>query len=94
MPRWRSDGKELFFVGGDDKMMAVTVKTTAGPRPVFEAGAPTALFEAHVFTMGTNAMEYDVTADGKRFLIATAGAEGSASPPVTVVTNWSATKRK
>jgi Tol biopolymer transport system component len=45
-PRWRGDGKELFFVAEDGKMMAVPVKASAGPKPRFEAGRPVALFEA------------------------------------------------
>jgi Tol biopolymer transport system component len=91
MPRWRGDGKELFFVGADGKMMAVSVKFAVGAQPSFEAGTPTTLFEAHMVNAGTtNLFEYDVTADGKRFLIDTTGANGASAPPLTVVTNWQA----
>ncbi len=84
-PRWRGDGKELFFEAADGKMTAVPIKAIAGAKPFFEAGAPVALFDAHmVHVLG---FEYDVTADGKRFLVTTAGS-GAASPPLTVVTNW------
>jgi serine/threonine protein kinase/Tol biopolymer transport system component len=94
-PRWRGDGKELFFEAADGKMMAVPVKAAAGPKPSFEAGTPVALFDAHmVHRPAGGLIEYDVTADGKRFLINTAGGSGAASPPLTVVTNWNAGLKK
>jgi Tol biopolymer transport system component/predicted Ser/Thr protein kinase len=94
-PRWRGDGKELFFEAADGKMMAVPVKAAAGPKPSFEAGTPVALFDAHmVHRPAGGLIEYDVTADGKRFLINTTGGSGATSPPLTVVTNWTAGLRK
>jgi hypothetical protein len=74
-PRWRGDGKELFFVGTDGKMMAVEVNALAGAKPFFEPGAPEALFEVHLAQFGAPLFEYDVTSDGKRF---------SCSPPLAV----------
>jgi hypothetical protein len=51
--------------------------------------------DAHMaLSAQNNLFEYDVTADGKRFLIDTTGASGAASPPLTVVTNWTAGLRK
>ena len=91
-PRWRADGKEMFFIAADGKMMAVPVKPEAGSRPSFEAGAPVALFDAHMAP--SIDFNYDVTADGKRFLIDTIDATGVASPPLTVVTNWNAGVKK
>jgi Tol biopolymer transport system component len=97
-PRWRGDGKELFFVGGDGKMMVVAVKTVAGPKPSFEPGSPQPLLEAHLVAFGfTVVFEYDVTADGKRFLLDTIGTIGGglASPPLlNVVVNWDARLKK
>jgi Tol biopolymer transport system component/predicted Ser/Thr protein kinase len=89
-PRWRGDGKELFFEAADGKMMAVPVIAVLGAKPSFEAGAPVALFDAHIMqSPGSLGFGYEVTADGKRFLINTiAGA--AATPLLTVVTNWSA----
>jgi len=77
-------------------MMAVLVKAVTGPKPFFEAGAPVPLFAAHMAHPTPDVIiEYDVTADGKRFLIATTGGPGSASaPPLTVVTNWQAGLKK
>jgi eukaryotic-like serine/threonine-protein kinase len=94
MPRWRGDGKELFYEAADGKMMAVAVKAVAGAKPSFEAGTPVALFDAHmVHAYSNNLIEYDVTADGKRFLV-NANAPGAAAPPLTVVTNWQSGLKK
>jgi Tol biopolymer transport system component len=80
-PRWRGDGKELFFVGSDGKLMAVSVKAVTEPKPSFEPGAPVPLFETRIGEgSGHVAFQYDVTADGKRFLVATTAAGASAPP--------------
>jgi len=92
-PRWRGDGKELYFAGADGKMMAVAVKAVPGPKPSFEPGTPMALFESHILaTPGTSGVfQYDVTADGKRFLVNTTGGAGAAAaPPLTVWVSWTA----
>jgi serine/threonine protein kinase/Tol biopolymer transport system component len=82
-PRWRGDGKELFFLAPDNKMMAVTVNAKESS---LELGNAQPLFDARpATTVGTH---YDVTRDGKRFLIDMAG-EGS-SAPITLVVNWTA----
>jgi len=51
-PRWRGDGKELFFVAADGKIMAVAVKPVGGARASFEAGSPVELFDAHIVNSG------------------------------------------
>ena len=93
-PRWRADGKEMFFITPEGKMMAVPVKA----KPSFEAGTPVALFDSGIALMSESSAplyQYDVTADGKRFLIATNGNTGANSaPPLTVVTNWQAGVKK
>jgi hypothetical protein len=77
-------------------MMAAPVKGVAGAKPSFEPGTPVALFESHLASPGSNVLyEYDVTADGKRFLINATVSSGSASaPPLTVVVNWNAPQKK
>ena len=89
-PRWRRDGKELFYIADDGKLMAVDVKT--GSR--FEAGIPHALFDPRIFNVGAavNVFRYDVTPDGQRFLVNTAkqGEAATAPDAVTVVLNWTA----
>ena len=95
MPRWRGDGKELYFVAGDGKMMAVPVKAVTGPKRFFEAGASATLFDARIQHNSPNIpSEYDVTADGKRFLINTVGGSGAGSTPLlNVVVNWMAERK-
>jgi Tol biopolymer transport system component/predicted Ser/Thr protein kinase len=96
-PRWRGDGKEIFFVAADGKMMvAPVVKATFGPKPAFEAAAPQPLFETHLvqsFRSRNGMFEYDVTADGKRFLLNTV-AGGTSAPLLNVVLNWDAGLKK
>jgi hypothetical protein len=63
-PRWRRDGRELFYHAGDGKLMAVPVRSGES----LEAGAAVPLFEFRSATVGGNAA-YAVTGDGQRFLI-------------------------
>jgi serine/threonine protein kinase/Tol biopolymer transport system component len=93
-PRWRGDGKELFFVAADGKMMAVAVKATAGPRPSFEPGVPEVLFQTKLARPTNPLFEYDVTADGKRFLLDTVAGGLMSAPPLTVEVNWDAGLKK
>jgi len=81
-PQWRRDGKELFYVAADRKLMAVDVKTGA----TFEAGVPKPLFETRIFLMTNFRNHYVVGRDGQRFLINSRIEETSL--PVTVVLNW------
>ena len=83
-PRWRGDGKELFYLAPNGKMMAVEVM--AGQE--FRVGTPTPLFQAP-----PGAIVGDVTADGKRFLLVTPVGQ-SVSAPFTVVLNWTAGLKK
>ena len=91
-PRWRRDGKELFYMATDGKIMAVDVKTASR----FEAGTPHVLFESHITNpVAATAFRYDVSADGQRFLINMQARGEAASPqPVTVVLNWLAWVKK
>ena len=83
-PRWRADGKELYFIAPDGKLMAASV-TAAGV--TFAAGTPVALFPASPVTgLGTNKQEYVVSRDG-RFLI-NQPAEASTMTPITLILNW------
>jgi len=88
-PRWRRDGKELFYISPESKMMAVEVNT----QPVFQAGNPQALFLTEIVDTGirTGPMSWDIAPDG-RFLIITENAPQTSS--VTVVLNWRAGIRK
>jgi hypothetical protein len=81
-PRWRRDGKELYYIAPDQKMMVVPVKIG----PTFEPGIAVPLFETRV----TGFFAYDVSADG-RFLLTTVSESSTRnSSPITVVLNWQA----
>ena len=84
-PRWRRDGKELFYVSAEGKMMAVAV--TAGAS--FAAGSPVALFQIHQRqpVSSTDVFSYDVSGDGQRFLVNTKVDEANAAP-LSVLLNW------
>ena len=73
-PRWRRDGKELFYLAPGGKMMSVAV--ALGPE--LRAQAPVALFQGPA-----DVAFGDATADGQRFLLVERG-----SAPFTVVLNW------
>jgi Tol biopolymer transport system component len=85
-PRWRRNGKELFYISPDSKMMAVAVNT----QPVFQAGTPQALFQTDLVDTGirTGPMSWDIAPDGNRFLIITEAPGDALS--ITVATNWRA----
>jgi Tol biopolymer transport system component len=88
-PRWRRDGKEVFFIGPDSQMMAATI-TASGTS--FEAAPPVLLFEAPIVGSGntTNKQQYAVSADG-RFLI-TVPADDAAAAPMTLLQNWTSSR--
>lgn len=87
-PHWRRDGKELYYITPDRKLMAVSVKLGE----TFENGAATPLFQTEVSSF-TNANRYDVMADGQRFLI-NSSVETSKEAPFTVILNWTSTLKK
>jgi Tol biopolymer transport system component len=89
-PRWRGDGKELFYRTEDGKMMVASIKIAGG----FEAGVPKMLFAASADPLYPSlAIPYAVTRDGQRFLMNLAKDETRDSP-ITVTTNWSAALEK
>jgi len=81
-PVWARQGRELFYRSGD-KMMVVDITSAS----ILQAGTPRVLFEAR-YNQDARTRNYDVSADGQRFLMVKSG--GSA-PPVTqlnVILNW------
>jgi Tol biopolymer transport system component len=85
-PRWRRDARELFYVSADSWLMSVSF---AEGRP----GAPQRLFEVHVAPAGDPYLSnYDVTADGQRFLVKVP-AHDITSTPIHIVVNWPNAKR-
>lgn len=90
-PRWRGDGKELYYLSSDRKMM--TVPVTLGDK--FDAGIPVVLFQAtpRQPVTSTDQFVYDVSRDGQRFLINTPVKQAD-NPPMSVVLNWTAKLNK
>jgi serine/threonine protein kinase len=89
-PRWRRDGKELFFISPDGKLVAVEVRQI----PEFQVGSPKPLFQTQIWGAGgvTNGHRWDAVPDGQRFLINSATATAPSS--ITVVLNWQAGLKK
>ena len=82
-PRWRRDGRELYFLGGDGQMMAVDVEMT----PTFRLGVPRPLFQTRLNLLAAPARRYGVSGDGQRFLMnVPVGTDAVA--PITVIMNW------
>jgi Tol biopolymer transport system component len=91
-PHWRHDGKELFYITAEGKMMAVAIKAGAS----FEAGTPEPLFQTRIYGLTVSsyyAQQYDVTPDGQRFLMNVDTSDVNAAP-LTVVLNWTAGLKK
>jgi serine/threonine protein kinase/Tol biopolymer transport system component len=83
-PRWRQDGKEIFYMGPDLRLMAAEVEAKGG---TLEVGQVRPLFGATGLTSGNPL--YDVSADGQHFLLRTFPEQKSGNP-LTIVQNWTA----
>jgi Tol biopolymer transport system component len=81
-PRWRADGKELYFIASDGKLMAAPITSGAA----FAAGPPAPLFsvtpEPDLYTK----QQYAVSRDGRFLISQPVGA--STTPPITLILNW------
>jgi len=81
-PRWRRDVKELFFIGGDNKIWAVEMKVVNG---TLDPGVPKPLFAVQVRETGDR-YNYAVSSDGQRFLVN--NMLQSQVPSVNLIFNW------
>jgi Tol biopolymer transport system component len=92
-PVWRSDGRELFYLAANRDLMAVPLKTGSS----IETGTATRLFATGMSSatvlMTVTRNQYDVSADGQRFLINQQTAAGPGLP-LNVVVNWTAPLQK
>ncbi len=86
-PRWRRDGREVFYIAPDKTLMTVEVQAGSA----FEIGAPKPLFRTQIRSTDAGS-QYDVSADGQRFLINTIVPEEQSA--ITVVQNWTAGLKK
>ncbi|MET0164726.1 MAG: protein kinase, partial [Vicinamibacterales bacterium] len=83
-PRWRSDGKELYYLDLEGKLMAVNITTDSK----LESGTPRVLFDTKL-SVDPARDQFAVTPDGQRFLVQLPVAE-SEPTPITVIVNWPA----
>jgi Tol biopolymer transport system component/tRNA A-37 threonylcarbamoyl transferase component Bud32 len=81
-PVWRGDGKEIFYLGLDGKMISVPVEAGAN---FLHAGPPKPLFQTRLVPGGIR--QYDVTRDGKRFLLNVPSPD-TRDEPITIIVNW------
>jgi serine/threonine protein kinase/Tol biopolymer transport system component len=85
-PRWRPDGKELYFIAGDATLMAATV---TAPATTFDVSPPVPLFKTGIVTANEMAKHhYTVSTDG-RFVV-TEPVEESTAAPISLILNWKA----
>ena len=89
-PRWRHDGKELFFVSLNAEMMAVDITLD----PVNSPGVPHRQFQLKREVPIDQGSPYDVRPDGQQFLIFMKTQRGTQDAPITVVLNWRAELRQ
>jgi Tol biopolymer transport system component len=89
VPTWSSDGKQLFYLSPDDKMMAVDIKSSPAS---IQPGTPRALFATRSSTGVLGARLYDVAPGSRRFLVWEFG--GNTSQALTLVVNWTADLKK
>jgi len=86
-PRWRRDGKEIYYVAADHRLMVADVKAQGA---ILEVGAVRQLF-GPLLTGG--GFQYDVSADGQRFLAVTLPNQ-TTSEPLTLIQNWVSVLKK
>ncbi len=82
LPRWRADGRELFFLSGPGAVNSASTSTDAGD---FSFDPPRKLFDTRAIPKKSNL--YDVSPDGQRLLINLPN-EWAGSSPITVMTSW------
>jgi dipeptidyl aminopeptidase/acylaminoacyl peptidase len=85
-PRWRRDGREIFYMTPERRVQSVEIH----PGEAFRAGAPKPLFATQIARQPF--ASYDVTADGQRFLV-TEFVQAEAPEPITLVVDWPAALR-
>jgi serine/threonine-protein kinase len=87
VPIWSHDGKQLFYVDSNARLFAVDIQTS----PAFSVGTPTALPIARALHPNPGLRNYDITHDGKSFLVVLPaqndGGKGAAAQ-INVVVNW------
>ncbi len=85
---WNANGRELFYIASDDRLMAVPMRFAPGGKTV-EIGAPVGLFTTNVGSTGlnTNRQQYMVAPGGQTFVMNSAPEKATAAP-ISVILNW------
>jgi serine/threonine protein kinase/Tol biopolymer transport system component len=90
-PRWRRDGRELYYADPRGRLIAVPLSVDRGG--TLQAGAGTPLFQLSFFYVQQprrSSFPYDASADGQRFLVSVPERETNEVRPITVTLNWTA----
>jgi hypothetical protein len=88
-PRWRRDGKAIFYWASDHTFMEAQVEMS---RATLQVTATHPLFKASMPLDPAGSATYDVTPDGKRFIVNTSST--AEDQPLTLVTNWTANLKR
>ncbi len=96
-PRWRRDGRELFYIAPDGALMSVPIHPSADEQAL-ERSTPVRLFRVPIayggaIQSGNIRQQYAVALDGQHFLI-NATTDDTLAPPITIVQNWTANLKK
>jgi hypothetical protein len=84
VPHWRRDGKEIYYLSADGKLMAVPIKLGSS----VELGTPQVLFT------DARMSSFVPAPDGQRFLVNVSAGDEGAATLLTVITNWQAGLKK
>ena len=85
-PRWNSNGKELFYIAPDGRLMAVPINESPDSTTL-QAGTPVPLFMSNAARGNTQRQHYMVGPDGQSFVVISIP-EASAPSPITLILNW------
>src|SRR4051812_3868375 len=87
-PRWRKDGKELFYLASDRRLMSVKIQQKLDVQGMLDVSEPEPLFQTHIRgPLERQWLDYAVAGNGQRFLICETE---RMDPSMTVLLNWTA----
>jgi eukaryotic-like serine/threonine-protein kinase len=91
-PRWRRDGRELYYINASSQLVAVPIVTDVR----FDVGAPMTLFSTPLPFPGPSLanVPYEATPDGQRFLLSLPRETAARDTPLVVITSWAAAFRE
>jgi Tol biopolymer transport system component len=89
-PRWRRDGKELFYLAGTTFKRTLTAVAVSAEGKRFSVGAATPLFDVQLSPGAPANEQYDASPDGQHFFVTVAAQQPTPVNPITLVVNWPA----